>query len=135
MNLDVGSQAWLPRSIADATLTGLPANTDLASAWSHLLRKLEAAAQIVDSDPVNRNRDDLASGMRHLLVLLAAGVDEVLRFDPDPILSVQRTSTETSSRGEWNARTACTPAPRCGVAKATGYPVAAAPPGMSACRR
>jgi len=32
--------------------------------------------------------------MRHLLVLLAAGVDEALRFDPDPILSVQRTSTD-----------------------------------------
>ena len=32
--------------------------------------------------------------MRHLLVLLAAGIDEVLRFDPDPILCVQRTSTD-----------------------------------------
>jgi hypothetical protein len=32
--------------------------------------------------------------MRHLLVLLAAGIDEVLRFDPDPILSVQRTSID-----------------------------------------
>jgi hypothetical protein len=31
--------------------------------------------------------------MRHLLVLLATGADEVLRFDPDPILSVQRAST------------------------------------------
>src|SRR5262249_23696013 len=28
------------------------------------------------------------------LVLLAAGVDEALRFDPDPILCVQRTSTD-----------------------------------------
>ena len=32
--------------------------------------------------------------MRHLLVLLAVGVDEALRFDPDPILSVVRTSTD-----------------------------------------
>ena len=32
--------------------------------------------------------------MRHLLVLLAAGIDEVLRFDPDPILSVAATSTD-----------------------------------------
>ena len=32
--------------------------------------------------------------MRHLLVLLAAGVDEALRFDPDPVLSVERTSTD-----------------------------------------
>ena len=94
MNLDVGSQAWLPRSIADATLTGLPANTDLASAWSHLLGKLEAAAQTVAADPANRNQHDRAAGMRHLLVLLAAGVDEALRFDPDPILRVERTSTD-----------------------------------------
>src|SRR5262249_26698329 len=32
--------------------------------------------------------------MRHLLVLLAAGVDEALRFDPEPVLAVQRTSTD-----------------------------------------
>ena len=44
--------------------------------------------------PSSRNRVDLAAGMRHLLVLLAAGVDEALRFDPDPILCVQRTSTD-----------------------------------------
>ena len=88
--------AWLPHSIAEASLSGDPDrdDVDLSAAWSHLLQKLEAAAQIVDSDPVSRNRVDLASGMRHLLVLLAAGVDEVLRFDPDPILSVQRTSTD-----------------------------------------
>ena len=32
--------------------------------------------------------------MRHLLVLLAAGIDEVLRFEPDPVLSVAATSTD-----------------------------------------
>ena len=46
------------------------------------------------SAPVNRNRIDYASGMRHLMVLLAVGVDEALRVDPDPVLSVGRTSTD-----------------------------------------
>ena len=91
-----GSLAWLPHSITEATLTGTPTggDMDLASAWSHLLRKLDGAAETVDSNPVNRNRVDRAAGMRHLLVLLAAGVDEALRLDPDPILRVQRTSTD-----------------------------------------
>ena len=56
--------------------------------------RLRDAAQIVQSDPTNRNRVDLAAGMRHLLVLLTAGIDEVLRFDTDPILCVQATSTD-----------------------------------------
>ena len=86
--------AWLPFSIAEAALTGDPGNVDLAQAWSYLLDRLREAAQVVESDPASRNRVDLAAGMRHLLVLLAAGIDEVLRFDPDPTLSVQRTSTD-----------------------------------------
>lgn len=96
MSVGQGSLAWLPHSIAEATLTGRPDGSDveLASAWSHLLGNLERAAQAVDSDPVSRNALDRAAGMRHLLVLLAAGVDEALRFDPDPILRVQRTSTD-----------------------------------------
>ncbi len=91
-----GPLAWLPHSITEATLTGSPDgdDADLASAWSHLLGKLDGAAKAVDSDPVSRNRLDKAAGIRHLLVLLAAGVDEALRFDPDPILRVQRTSTD-----------------------------------------
>jgi hypothetical protein len=86
--------AWLPHSIAEAS-TDAPAGGDvgLPAAWSHLMRKLNAAAQIVESDAASRNRVDLAAGMRHLLVLLATGIDEALRFDPDPILRVQRAST------------------------------------------
>jgi hypothetical protein len=86
--------AWLPHSIAEAS-SGIPESddVDLTQAWSHLMRRLEDAAQIVKSDPASRNRVDLAAGMRHLLVLLAAGIDEALRFDPDPILAVQRAST------------------------------------------
>ena len=32
--------------------------------------------------------------MRHLMVLLAVGIDEALRVDPDPILAVGRTSMD-----------------------------------------
>ena len=46
------------------------------------------------SAPVNRNRIDYASGMRHLMVLLAVGIDEALRVDPDPMLAVGRTSID-----------------------------------------
>jgi hypothetical protein len=86
--------AWLPHSIVDASVTEPPGgDVGLSEAWAHLLGKLERAAQTVQSDPASRNAVDLASGMRHLLVLLATGADEALRFDPDPILSVQRAST------------------------------------------
>lgn len=89
--------AWLPSSIAEAALTPLSGgtgNVDLTQAWAYLLGRLRGAAQTVESDPGNRNRVDLAAGMRHLLVLLAAGIDEALRFDPDPVLGVQPTSTD-----------------------------------------
>jgi hypothetical protein len=87
--------AWLPFSIAEAALSGSDDNdVDLAQAWSHLQEQLRKAAQAVASDPMSRNRVDLAAGMRHLLVLLTTGIDEVLRFDPHPVLCVQRTSTD-----------------------------------------
>jgi hypothetical protein len=91
--------AWLPFSIAEAALnSGLGEPDDVStgpvSAWSHLLDRLRESARVVEFDPANRNPADLAAGMRHLLVLLAAGIDEVLRFDPDPILSVAATSTD-----------------------------------------
>jgi hypothetical protein len=86
--------AWLPHSIAEASVTEGPGgDVGLPAAWAHLLGKLERATQIVQSDPASKNAVDLASGMRHLLVLLATGADEALRFDPDPILTVQRAST------------------------------------------
>jgi hypothetical protein len=85
----------LPHSIAEASLTGSPDRDDvnLQQAWAHLIGRLKGAAQSVESDPANRNRVDHAAGMRHLLVLLAAGIEEALRFDQDPILCVQRAST------------------------------------------
>jgi hypothetical protein len=86
--------AWLPFSIAEAALDSDGADADPAAGWSHLLDRLRESARVVESDPANRNGTDLAAGMRHLLVLLAAGIDEVLRFDPDPVLAVAATSTD-----------------------------------------
>ncbi len=86
--------AWLPFSIAEAAPSASDEDVDLARAWSYLQERLRDAAQVVQSDPACRNAFDLAAGMRHLLVLLTAGIDEVLRFDPDPILCVGRTSTD-----------------------------------------
>ena len=86
--------AWLPFSIAEAALSESGDTTTPGQAWSHLVDRLRTAADNVQSDPANRNRADLNAGIRHLLVLLAAGIDEMLRFDPDPVLRVQRTSTD-----------------------------------------
>ncbi|MGD1256427.1 DUF1214 domain-containing protein [Mycobacterium seoulense] len=87
--------AWLPFSIAEAALAeSADGDLDLVRAWAYLQDRLHEAALVVESDAGSRNRVDLAGGMRHLLVLLTAGIDEVLRFDPDPILCVQRTSTD-----------------------------------------
>ena len=61
------AQAWLPFSIAEAALSGVTSDgADLSGAWSHLLDRLKEAEQLVVSAPVNRNRIDYASGMRHL---------------------------------------------------------------------
>ena len=90
--------AWLPFTIAEAALepevSGKAAKPDVFHAWSDLLARLTEAAHAVESDPADQNRIDAAAGIRHLLVLLAAGIDEVLRFDPDPVLRVQRTTTD-----------------------------------------
>ena len=85
--------AWLPFSITEAARSG-GVDVGLSDAWTHLLDRLKAAEQLVVSAPVNRNRIDYASGMRHLMVLLAVGVGEALRAEVDPVLSVARTSTD-----------------------------------------
>lgn len=85
--------AWLPHAIAEAALSGrgLPdSGLDMASAWAHLQERLAAAEQLVRSAPVNRNAKDDAAGMRHLMVLLAVGIDMALRIEPDPVPAVTR---------------------------------------------
>lgn len=92
---DANPMAWLPFSVAQAGLTGPGSDGgELAPAWGHLLDRLRTAGSIVSSADVNRNNVDYASGMRHLLVLLAVGIDEALRADRDPVLAVTRTSTD-----------------------------------------
>jgi len=87
--------AWLPHAIAEAALsTDSRSAVDMPAAWAHLLDRLTAAEQMVVSAPVNRNRIDYASGMRHLMVLLAVGIDMALRVDPDPVLAVTRASMD-----------------------------------------
>ncbi|GAB1814553.1 DUF1214 domain-containing protein [Mycobacterium sp. MUNTM1] len=88
--------AWLPFTIAEAALesSSETSDPDLFAAWSQLLSRLDEAARTVESEPASRNRVDVAAGIRHLLVLLTAGIDEALRFDPDPALRVRRTSTD-----------------------------------------
>jgi hypothetical protein len=87
--------AWLPHSIAEAALSAEDAaDSDLSTSWAHLLERLNAAGQLVQSTPVNKNRLDSGSGMRHLMVLLAVGVDMALRVDPDPVLAVNRASMD-----------------------------------------
>ncbi|MCV7079106.1 DUF1214 domain-containing protein [Mycobacterium szulgai] len=86
--------AWLPFAIAEAALSESGTDVDLDQAWSYLLSQLRESARIVKSHAAKWNRADLAAGMRHLLVLLSAGIDEVLRFDPDPVLAVCPTSTD-----------------------------------------
>lgn len=88
--------AWLPFSIAEASFSkgAQPDDLDVAQGWAHLLDRLAAAAELVTGSPFARNRLDLAAGLRHLLVLAAMGIDEALRFDPDPILGISRTSTD-----------------------------------------
>ena len=66
----------------------------LSESWAHLLERLDAAGQLVQSAPVNKNHLDSGSGMRHLMVLLAVGVDMALRVDPDPVLAVNRASMD-----------------------------------------
>jgi hypothetical protein len=84
--------AWLPFSISEFALSGGGGGDDpeLLAAWAHLQERLTAAQQLVVSTPVNKNRVDFGAGMRHLMVLLAVGIDVALRVDPDPVLAVNR---------------------------------------------
>ena len=73
--------AWLPHTIAETALSGGGADVGLSEAWAHLQERLKAAEQLVVTTPVNKNRLDYASGMRHLMVLLAVGIDTALRVE------------------------------------------------------
>jgi hypothetical protein len=82
--------SWMPHSIGEAAKAGDATADDLVSgrAWSHLLDGLSKAAEVVSTNSLARNPDDLAAGFRHLLVLLSLGADQALRAEPDPVLAV-----------------------------------------------
>ncbi|MGB9303937.1 MAG: DUF1214 domain-containing protein [Mycobacterium sp.] len=87
--------SWLPFAIAEASLTGTASGDRTpVEGWSYLLERMATSAAIVETSGFARNRTDLTAGIRHLLVLLAVGIDEALRVDPDPALRVERTSTD-----------------------------------------
>src|SRR5205085_2205761 len=64
-----------------AVRRGTASETDLVSgrAWSALLDALSRAGEVLTSSKVPTTAVEQAAGYRHLLVLLALGIDEALR--------------------------------------------------------
>ena len=83
--------SWLPFFVGEAATAGEATADDLVSgrAWAHLLDRLREASDRVLAESAPRNATDLAAGFRHLLVLLALGVDAGLRAGRDRILAVK----------------------------------------------
>jgi len=85
-----GPPAWLPASIASAARRGTGDDEALLSgrAWEGFLQSLERAAAILRSERAPASPVEQAGGYRHLLVLLALGIDEALRTsDPyNPVI-------------------------------------------------
>jgi hypothetical protein len=79
---------WLPSSVGSATRRGKASNDDLLSgrAWEQFLSHLSAAGDVLGSDRAPSAPLERAGGYRHLLTLLALGIDEALRpsdpYDP-----------------------------------------------------
>lgn len=82
---------WLPFVVGEAATAGDATAEDLVSgrAWAHLLARLREASDRVLAESAPRNATDLATGFRHLLVLLALGVDAGLRAGSDRVLAVK----------------------------------------------
>ena len=83
--------AWLPFSVSEAASAGDATGQDLESgqAWNHLLDTLRRSGEVVLSDAVPNDPVDMASGFRHLLVLLGVGIDELLRRGLDKVPAVK----------------------------------------------
>jgi hypothetical protein len=83
--------AWLPFSVSEAATAGDATAHDLDSgeAWNHLLEKLKRAGEVVLSDSVPNDPVGMASGFRHLLVLLGVGIDELLRRGLDRVPAIK----------------------------------------------
>lgn len=76
-----GPPAWLPASVGRAARRGSATAGELMSgvAWGRLLEGLRKADEFVRADRSPRTEAERAAGYRHLLVLLALGIDEALR--------------------------------------------------------
>ena len=83
--------AWAPGSVGSAYRHPDGDADDLVSgrAWAGLLDALGRAGRVLEGDRVPKEPVDQAAGYRHLLVLLALGIDEALRaVDPyDPVFA------------------------------------------------
>ncbi|HTT87138.1 MAG TPA: DUF1214 domain-containing protein [Acidimicrobiales bacterium] len=83
-----GPPAWLPAAVGAAYRHGAGTDDDLVSgrAWRDLLERLGRAGAVLESERSPTQLVDRASGYRHLMVLLALGIDEALRpsdpYDP-----------------------------------------------------
>jgi hypothetical protein len=83
--------AWLPFSVSEAAEAGDATGHDLETgdAWNTLLETLKRAGEVVLSDSVPHDPVDMASGFRHLLVLLGVGIDELLRRGLDQVPAIK----------------------------------------------
>ena len=83
--------AWLPFSVSEAASAGEATGhaLDSGEAWNHLLDTLKRTGDVVLSDGVPSDPVDMASGFRHLLVLLGVGIDELLRRGLDRVPTVK----------------------------------------------
>ena len=92
--------AWLPFAISEAATAGEASAADLLSgaAWKQLLESLERASESVLSDSAvdGKNAIDAAAGVRHLLVLLGVGIDQLLRPLNDQTLAVRFTGVDST---------------------------------------
>ncbi len=77
----VQTPTWAPGSVGSAYRHGPADASELVSgrAWSRLLASLARAGDLLRSEGAPQDATDQAEGYRHLLVLLALGIDEALR--------------------------------------------------------
>jgi hypothetical protein len=90
--------AWLPFSVSEAATAGDATDRDLETgeAWNHLLESLKRTGELVLSDSVPSDPVDMASGFRHLLVLLGVGIDELLRRGLDRVPAIKPSAMDAA---------------------------------------